>query len=75
MLDLIVDDGVPDRGHRNYLFNPALNYVGIATGALKNAYKQMTTIDYAAVTVKPWIYFSINYLFSENPLKVSVNIQ
>jgi uncharacterized protein YkwD len=32
ILALLVDDGVPNRGHRTTLFNPDLNAVGIYTG-------------------------------------------
>jgi uncharacterized protein YkwD len=32
ILGLIIDDGIPDRGHRHTIFNPLYKYVGWSTG-------------------------------------------
>ena len=42
---LIVDDGVPDRGHRSILFDPALRFAGISCGQHR-AYRTMCVIDF-----------------------------
>jgi uncharacterized protein YkwD len=43
---LIVDDGVPDRGHRAAIFTPHLRYVGVACGPHPE-FKTMCVIDMA----------------------------
>lgn len=41
---LVVDDGVPDRGHRELLFNRELRYAGVGCGA-HSQYVHMCVID------------------------------
>lgn len=43
---LIVDDGVPDRGHRGVIFTPHLRYAGVACGPHPE-FKMMCVIDMA----------------------------
>ena len=45
ILNLIIDDGVKDRGHRQNIFNPNYKSVGIYTG-YHTIFEQMTVMDY-----------------------------
>ena len=51
ILQLIVDDGVPNRGHRENLFNPDFHCCGVFSGGHKD-FDTMSVIDYAAAFVK-----------------------
>ena len=48
---LIVDDGVTDRGHRDNLFNKEFKIMGCFTGAHRD-YEHMTCIDLAGGLIK-----------------------
>ncbi len=46
VLGFIVDDGIPDRGHRKNIFNPGLRYAGVACGDHRK-FGIMCVIDFA----------------------------
>jgi len=46
VVQLIVDDGVPDRNHRHTIFDPDFRVAGIAIGPHRN-YGRMCVIDFA----------------------------
>ena len=46
VMGLIIDDGVPDRGHRRTIFNGALNVIGVACGP-HSSFGTMCAMDYA----------------------------
>ena len=47
-----MDDGVPNRGHRENLFNPDFHAVGVFSGPHKD-FDTMSTLDFCAAFVKP----------------------
>ncbi|MBA3316782.1 MAG: CAP domain-containing protein [Gemmatimonadales bacterium] len=46
VIQLLVDDGVPDRGHRDNLLDPGWGAAGVACGPHRQ-YRQMCVMDYA----------------------------
>ncbi len=46
VLQLLIDDGVPDRGHRRLIFNPDIHVAGAATGPHQE-YEAMTVVNLA----------------------------
>lgn len=47
ILQLLIDDGVPDRGHRANILSTSWTKAGVATSTHK-VYTFMTTIDYGS---------------------------
>jgi uncharacterized protein YkwD len=46
VIQLVIDDGVPDRGHRHNLFNPRFRFGGAAIGPHRD-YGTMVVVDLA----------------------------
>jgi hypothetical protein len=51
VIDLIVDDGVKDRGHRHNIFDPLAKVVGVACGR-HDTYGYMCVMDFAGAYVE-----------------------
>ena len=51
VLQSIVDDGVPNRGHRENLFNPEFRVMGCFSGSHKD-FDTMSTLDFCAAFVR-----------------------
>ena len=51
VIQLLVDDGVPDRGHRDNIMDPAWGAAGVPCGPHRR-YQQMCVMDYAAKYVE-----------------------
>ena len=51
VLQSIVDDGVPNRGHRENLFNPEFRVMGCFSGPHKD-FDTMSTLDFCAAFVR-----------------------
>ena len=51
IMQMLIDDGVPNRGHRENLFNDDFRVCGIFTGDHKD-FDTVTVVDYAASFVK-----------------------
>ncbi|HUQ16091.1 MAG TPA: CAP domain-containing protein [Gemmatimonadales bacterium] len=47
VIQLLVDDGVPDRGHRDNILDPDWGAAGVACGPHRR-YRQICVMDYAA---------------------------
>lgn len=47
IMGLIIDDGVPDRGHRHNIFSAEFRFIGVACGP-HTTFHTMCAVDYAA---------------------------
>jgi hypothetical protein len=64
ILSLIIEDGVPDRGHRTTIFQPNIKYIGVGVSE-HSVYKLCTIIDYV-VSITSYHKDTINKLFAKD---------
>lgn len=46
IIRFLIGDGNPERTHRNHLFNPKFQTIGVAVGTHNSQYKRMTCINF-----------------------------
>lgn len=58
-MQLIIDDGVPSRGHRENIFKPNFSKIGIYTGTHK-VYNYMTCMDFQSEDISSTNHYHNN---------------